>query len=96
MQDKDTTKSTFDQLFKPVCNAFYQLESTEVDKYVKKLTTLQLIELLIKAQLEQLPGLRDISNSLNNGCGVSSRRVHTGIKSAQVAVYPRPTSGLKR
>ncbi|GAW30173.1 DUF4372 domain-containing protein, partial [Carboxydocella sp. ULO1] len=36
------------------------------DKYVKKLTALKLFYLLAYAQLEQLKGLRDISNSLNN------------------------------
>lgn len=36
-----------------------------VDKYAKKLHTIRLIELIAYAQLEQLRGLRDISNSLN-------------------------------
>jgi len=36
------------------------------DRYIKKMTTLQLIELLACAQLEQHPGLRDISAMLNN------------------------------
>jgi hypothetical protein len=68
MQDKDTTKSTFYQLLKPVCNKIFlqQLDDLEVDKYAKKLSTQQLIELVIHAQLQQYNGLRDISNSLNN------------------------------
>ncbi|KYH31069.1 hypothetical protein MOMUL_26000 [Moorella mulderi DSM 14980] len=37
-----------------------------MDKYVKKLTTLQLVELITFAQLEQLDGLRDISNSFHD------------------------------
>lgn len=67
MQDKDTTKSTFFQLLKPVFNkTFYeQIDNLELDKYVKKLSTKQLIMLIIYAQLEQYGGLRDISNSLN-------------------------------
>jgi len=67
MQDKDTTKSTFYQLLKPVCNKnFYdQIDGLKVDKYSKKLSTEQLIILIIYAQLEQYGGLRDISNSLN-------------------------------
>ncbi|CEP66120.1 Domain of unknown function DUF4372, partial [Moorella glycerini] len=65
MQGKDTTLSTFHQLFSPVSNDyFWQLtEGMGVDKYVKKLNTLQLVELITFAQLEQLDGLRDISNS---------------------------------
>ncbi|AKX94894.1 hypothetical protein MTHERMOG20_07350 [Moorella thermoacetica] len=45
MQGKDTTLSTFHQLFAPISdNFFWHLtEGLEVDKYVKKLTTLQLI-----------------------------------------------------
>lgn len=67
MQDKDTTKSTFFQLLKPVCNknSFEQIDGLMVDKYSKKLSTEQLIILIIYAQLEQYGGLRDISNSLN-------------------------------
>ncbi len=36
-----------------------------IDKYTKKLSTEQLISLVIHAQLKQYSGLRDISNSLN-------------------------------
>lgn len=68
MQDKDTTESTFFQLFKPIYNENFlkRLRELEVDKYIKKLKTTQLIKLLALAQLEQQRGLRDISNSLNN------------------------------
>lgn len=68
MQDKDTTISTFNQLFEPIHNKHFlqYLKETEADKYVKKLTTVQLIELVVLAQLEQQRSLRDISNSLNN------------------------------
>jgi IS4 transposase len=68
MQDKDTTKSTFIQLFEPILSEkfFVRLKDLEADKYVKKLKTTQLIELIALAQLEQQRGLRDIGNSLNN------------------------------
>jgi hypothetical protein len=68
MQDKDTTKSTFIQLFKPILskNFFQRLKELNADKYVKKLKTTQLIGLLSLAQIDQQRGLRDISNSLNN------------------------------
>ena len=67
MQDKDTTKSTFIQLFEPIHNKYFlkYLEDQEADKYVKKLTTTQLIQLVSLAQIEQQRSLRDISNSLN-------------------------------
>lgn len=66
--DKDTRKSTFNQLFQPILNeSFYeQVVKLEADKYAKKLSTAQLIKLMALAQLEQQRGLRDISNSLNN------------------------------
>jgi len=68
MQDKDTTKTTFFQLLKPIFNkTFYeQINNPGIDKYVKKLSTEQLVTLIIHAQLEQYDGLRDISNSLND------------------------------
>lgn len=68
MQDKDTRKSTFYQLFKPILNGQYfkQIKDLGVDKYVKKLFTPQLIIFMIYAQLEQLKSLRAIGNSLNN------------------------------
>lgn len=68
MQGKDTTLSTFHQLFAPVSNDyFWQLTAgMGVDKYAKKLNSLQLIKLIAFAQLEQLNGLRDISNSFND------------------------------
>jgi hypothetical protein len=37
-----------------------------IDKYIKKLKTPQLIKLLVYAQLQQQKSLRDISNTLNN------------------------------
>ncbi len=68
MQDKDTTISTFDQLFKLFSIEKFQqlLDELGVDKYTKKLYTTQLIMLMAYAQLEQHRGLRDISNSLND------------------------------
>jgi hypothetical protein len=68
MQDKDTIKSTFNQLFEPIfSNAFTQkLTELGVDKYVKKLTTIQLIELIAHAQIQQQGNLRDIVNNFND------------------------------
>jgi len=69
MQGKDTTTSTFHQLFGPVSTEKFrqQVKEMGVDKYAKKLHTIQLIELIAHAQIEQLRGLRDISYSLNDG-----------------------------
>ena len=68
MQGKDTTISTFFQLFRPILreDVFEYLKSVGVDRYVKKLTTIKLFMLLTFAQLEQFKGLRDISNSLHH------------------------------
>ena len=68
MQDKDTIKTTFFQLFQPVFLGRISqfINRLGVDKYVKKLTPLKLFQLLSFAQLEQYNGLRDISNSLNH------------------------------
>jgi hypothetical protein len=68
MQDKNTTKTTFFQLFQPIFQGPgpQYIDYKGVDKYVKKLEAIKLFQLLSYAQLEQLKGLRDISNSLNN------------------------------
>lgn len=68
MQGKDTTNSTFNQLFEPIFSQkFHQLlRKLEVDKYVKKLTAIKFIILMVFAQLEQLRSLREISNNLYN------------------------------
>jgi len=68
MQGKDTTISTFFQLFRPILQdeIFEYLKRMGVDRYVKKLTTIKLFMLLVFAQLEQLHGLRDVSNSLRH------------------------------
>lgn len=68
MQDKNTTITTFFQLFQPVLQGPVPnyIDENGVDKYVKKLTTIKLFQLLSYAQLEQFNGLRDISNSLNH------------------------------
>ncbi len=46
MQGKDTTKSTFSQLFKAVTDFSQSFSKTEVDKYVKKFTALKFILLM--------------------------------------------------
>ena len=68
MQGKDTTISTFFQLFKPIFQErnLDFIKKIGADKYVKKLTTIKLFMLLTFAQLEQFKGLRDISNSLHH------------------------------
>ncbi len=68
MQGKDTTISTFFQLFRPIfqSRALDFIKRAGADKYVKKLTAVKLFMLLAFAQFEQLKGLRDISNSLHN------------------------------
>jgi hypothetical protein len=68
MQGKDTRKTTFDQLFEEIFSQKFGsiLKKLEVDKYVKKLTALKFIILIVFAQLGQLRALREISISLNN------------------------------
>ena len=79
MDDKDTTKSTFIQvfnlLFDQKCKKF--LSELDVDKYIKKLTTQQLITLLSLSQLHQYSGLRKISQSLDE----ESLKEHLGLDS---------------
>ena len=53
MQDINTIKFTFIQLFKPILskNFFQRLKELNADKYVKKLKTTQLIGLLPQLKL---------------------------------------------
>jgi len=66
--DKDTKLSAYSQLFQPFFNEEIaeQLERMEVDKYVKKLTTIQLIQLIAYAQIQQQECLREISDNFYN------------------------------
>lgn len=68
MQDKNTTHSTFLQLFQPILSkniwTRINLRNPLLDRYVKKLHTHQLIKLFMLAQLEQYKGLDEISKSL--------------------------------
>ena len=66
MQGKDTTISTFKQLFASVVSFNQRLKEREVDKYVKKFTALKFILLMSFAQLKQLTSLRDISSNLDD------------------------------
>ena len=68
MQGKDITNSTFFQLFKPIIGKDFlkTLNFLEADKYLKKLNTVQFIELIAQAQFEQQKSLRDISNKFNH------------------------------
>jgi hypothetical protein len=58
----------FNQLFQSVFNQNFLnfLSESEVDKYVKKLATPKLIQLMVNAHLEQFKGLREISGCLND------------------------------
>ena len=68
MQDKNTTQSTFLQLFQPILSkkiwAKIQSANPGLDRYAKKLHSRQLTQLLILAQLKQHRGLDEISKSL--------------------------------
>jgi len=70
MQDKNTTESTFFQLLGPILSQdLWQKISNKVafiDKYAKKLRTLQLVQLVMNAEMQHYGSLKEISNSLNN------------------------------
>ena len=70
MQDKITTHSTLLQLFQPILskNIWAKINSKNpgLDRYVKKLHSYQLIELLMLAQIQQYRSLDEISKSLSN------------------------------
>ena len=92
MQGKVTTNSTFDQLFKPIFSKkiYRLLQNLEVDKYVKKLTALKFITLIVYAQLEQLQSLREIS-SIFHSKGFSSAIKLDSISFSQLSRKLRST-----
>lgn len=53
--DKDTSKSTFLQLFKPILNKNFleKIKTLGVDKYTQKLIIEKYLKIMIYAQLEQ-------------------------------------------
>jgi hypothetical protein len=67
MQDKDTKFSAFIQLFQPILSEkILNKFNRKVDKYVKKLTTAQLFQVIAYAQIQQLTSLSEISNCFND------------------------------
>ena len=70
MQDKDTTSSTFFQLFNPILSikiwTKIKLAFPKLDRGIKKLTAQGLILLLAYAQLQEYGALREISESIKN------------------------------
>lgn len=69
MQDKDTTESTFFQLLGPILpqDLWQKISKAveSVDKYVKKISTVQLVQLVINAEMREYISLAEISNSLS-------------------------------
>lgn len=70
MQDKDTTQSTFMQLFRPIFSEeiwkkIYD-EVPDLDKGTKKLKANQLTLLISNAQLQEFQALREISASVSS------------------------------
>ncbi|MDR3539979.1 MAG: IS4 family transposase [Desulfosporosinus sp.] len=69
MQDKNITESTFFQLLEPILSQdLWQKVSkkvSSVDKYAKKLKAVQLVQLVMNAEMQQYSSLAEISNSLN-------------------------------
>jgi hypothetical protein len=68
MQDKDIKTSTYSQLFQPIFQQriFEQLTELGVDKYVKKLSAIQLIQLIAHAQIQQQDNLGEITSNFYN------------------------------
>ncbi|WP_045577352.1 IS4 family transposase, partial [Desulfosporosinus sp. I2] len=88
MQDKNTTKSTLFQLLGPILSQDLwrkisrKVES--VDKYVKKLKTVQLVQLVINAEMQEYTSLDEISNSLNKDA--FSKAIHLdSISTSQIS-----------
>jgi len=70
MQDKNTTNSTFLQLFQAILSKKFWTKikslNPNLDRYVKKLFAPKLIQLIMLAHLEQMKSLQEISFSLSN------------------------------
>lgn len=70
MQDKDTTPSTFSQVFQPILskNIWSKIhqEIPNADKGIKKLTSQKLVLLIANAQIQEYSALREISASVKN------------------------------
>lgn len=70
MQDNNTTESTLFQLLGLILsqNLWHKISQNlgSVDRYVKKLKTAQLIQLVIKAEMQEYTSPDEISNGLTN------------------------------
>jgi len=88
MQDKNTTESTFFQLLGPILSQdLWQKISRNVesvDKYVKKLKTVQLVQLVINAEMQEYTSLAEISNSLTEDAFVKAIHLDS-ISTSQIS-----------
>ena len=70
MQDKDTTQSTFSQVFNPILSkevwSKIKQATPTLDKRVKKLTAQRLVVLVANAQIQEFSALKAISGSVSN------------------------------
>ena len=84
--DKDTTKTTFIQLFETVFTKdfFTAISEKGADRYTKKLFAKPFIQMLTYAVIQNLDGLRDISESLANP-GLSQALQLKSISHSQIA-----------
>ncbi|GMA66104.1 DUF4372 domain-containing protein [Alicyclobacillus fastidiosus] len=64
--DKDTTKSAFREYVTPlnVSTILQELNRLKMERYVKKLGVISFIRLVVFAQVNQIPSLKDISLEL--------------------------------
>jgi len=88
MQDKNTTESTFFQLLGPILSQDLWQQISEkvasVDKYAKKLKTVQLVQLVMNAEMQQYSSLDEISNSLTEDAFAESIHLDS-ISTSQIS-----------
>jgi IS4 transposase len=89
---QESSQSTFVRLLGLLSGHHLQkiLGGLGVDKYVKKLKTIALIQMIVLAQLKQLGSLRDVTNILNNA-GIKQE---IGIESISASQVSRRLRGL--
>jgi hypothetical protein len=84
--DKNSTKTVFKKYIDPIEERIFSkmVSHLELDKYVKKLSTLRFAKLFIFAQIQQFQSLQDISLEVKHNKGLQRELGLNSISASQL------------
>ncbi|KJS17989.1 MAG: hypothetical protein VR69_02415, partial [Peptococcaceae bacterium BRH_c4b] len=85
--DKDTTKSTFDEVLKyfPFEKFYSLIKETAADRYIKKLFVVKLLYIMFIAQITQTEALRALAEMLKDNTDMQESIKLDSISASQLS-----------